>query len=107
MISRCTCAGWSNSYLLEKSPKREILALRKQPNYLLSITKYIYKNDRNTESNIMRGSRGYRHVCVCVGGGGPGQSDKKALITFFFVFFESSAYFTEVKWSISKKSIIF
>ena len=79
MISRCTCADWSNSYLLEKSPKREILALRKQPNYLLSITKYIYKNDRNTESNFMHGSRGFRHEWG--GGGGPGQSDKKALIT--------------------------
>ena len=46
------------------------------------------------------------------GGGGPGQSDKKkeALTTLFFVFVfcsYSSAYFTEVKWSISKKSIIF
>ena len=30
--------------------------------------------------------------------GGPGQSDKKALTTFFF---KSSAYFTEVKWLIS------
>ena len=46
-------------------------------------------------------------------GGGPGQSDKKALTTcfflFFFSFFLSSAYFTEVKWSrsISKKYIIF
>ena len=37
-------------------------------------------------------------------GGGPGQSDKKALATFFF---ESSAYFTEVKWLNSKKTIIF
>ena len=38
---------------------------------------------------------------------------KKALTTFFFFFFffffflRSSAYFTEVKWSISKKSVIF
>ena len=38
------------------------------------------------------------------GGEGPGQSDKKALTTFFF---QSSAYFTEVKWLISKKTIIF
>ena len=38
----------------------------------------------------MGGSRNFRQ-------GGPGQSD-----LFFF-----SAYFTEVKWSISKKSIIF
>ena len=37
----------------------------------------------------MRGSRGE---------GGPGRSDKKAL---------TSAYFTEVKWLISKKTIIF
>ena len=36
--------------------------------------------------------------------GCPGQSDKKKGLTFFF---KSSAYFTEVKWSISKKSIIF
>ena len=39
--------------------------------------------------------------------GGLGQSDKKALTTFFFSFFESSAYSTEVKWLISKKTIIF
>ena len=33
---------------------------------------------------------------------------KKALITFFlFCFFQFSVYLTEVKWSISKKSIIF
>ena len=37
------------------------------------------------------------------GGGFPGQSDKKALTTFF----KSAAYFTEVKWLISKKTIIF
>ena len=36
-----------------------------------------------------------------VGGGGPGQSEKK--IDGFF----SSGYFTEVKWLISKKIIIF
>ena len=42
------------------------------------------------------------------GGGGVQVSlTKKALTTFFLVFFKSSAYFTEVKWSISKKSIIF
>ena len=35
--------------------------------------------------------------------GVPSQSDKKAH-TFFF---KSSAYFTEVKWSISKNSFIF
>ena len=41
------------------------------------------------------------------GGGGPGQSDKKALTTVFFFFFLSpQLIFTEVKWSISKKSII-
>ena len=39
------------------------------------------------------------------GGGGPGQSDKKS--SDVFCFFLSSAYFTEVKWSLSKKSIIF
>ena len=41
------------------------------------------------------------------GGGGGGVQvslSKKALTTFFFL---SSAYFTEFKWSISKKSIIF
>ena len=42
------------------------------------------------------------------GGGGPGQYDKKALTALFFLlFFSSSAYFTEVKWLISKKTIIF
>ena len=37
--------------------------------------------------------------------GGPGQSDNKK--SSDILFFLSSAYFTEVKWSISKKSIIF
>ena len=32
---------------------------------------------------------------------------KKSSDNVFFFFFKSSAYFTEVKWSISKKSIIF
>ena len=48
------------------------------------------------------------------GGGGPGQSDKKSsdvvfffFFFFFFFFLKSSAYLTEVKWSISKKSICF
>ena len=50
---------------------------------------------------IMRGSRKFRRGG---GGGGPGQSDKKALTTFFF---SPQLIFTEVKWSISKKSIIF
>ena len=35
------------------------------------------------------------------GGGGPGQSDKKSPDVCFF---SSSAYFTEVKWLISKKT---
>ena len=35
------------------------------------------------------------------GGGGQGQSDKKKALTTFL------AYFTEVKWLISKKTIIF
>ena len=50
----------------------------------------------------LRGSRNFRQ-------GGPGQSDKKALTTFFCFFFVflPSAYFTEVKWLISKKPIIF
>ena len=46
--------------------------------------------------------------------GGPGQSDKKSsdnvFWVFFFLFFWSSAYFTEVKWLIknkNKKTIIF
>ena len=38
------------------------------------------------------------------GGGDPGQSDKKSPDNAFF---SSSAYFTEVKWLISKKTIIF
>ena len=47
------------------------------------------------------------------GGGGPGQSDKKTsdnvffCCFFLFCFFLSSAYSTEVKWLISKKTIIF
>ena len=44
----------------------------------------------------MRGSRNFRQG----GGGGPGQSDKKSSDNFFFL---SSANYTEVKWSISKK----
>ena len=49
----------------------------------------------------MRGSRNFRQGC-------PGQSNKKTPTTFFFVlFFKSSAYFTEVKWLIPKKTIIF
>ena len=43
----------------------------------------------------MRGSRNFRQ-------GGPGQSDKKSCFFFFFFL----AYFTEVKWLISKKTII-
>ena len=50
----------------------------------------------------MRGSRNFRQV-----GGGPGQSDKKSSDNVFFCFFLSSAYSTEVKWLISKKTIIF
>ena len=53
----------------------------------------------------MRGSRNFRQV-----GGGPGQSDKKSsdnVFFFVFFFFLSSAYSTEVKWLISKKTIIF
>ena len=48
------------------------------------------------------------------GGGGPRQSDKKnsdsvvCLFFFFLLFFLSPlAYFTEVKWLISKRNIIF
>ena len=37
---------------------------------------------------------------IFVRGGGPGQSVKKALTTFFFL---SSAYSSEVKWLIKKK----
>ena len=45
----------------------------------------------------MRGSRIFRQ-------GGPGQSDKKSPDNVLYL---SSAYFTEVKWLISKKTIIF
>ena len=41
------------------------------------------------------------------GGGGSSLTKKSSDVFFFFFFFLSSAYFTEVKWSISKKSIIF
>ena len=52
--------------------------------------------------------RGSRNFCQGVGSRPIWQTDKKALTTFFFFFFSwSSAYFKEVKWSISKKSIIF
>ena len=45
--------------------------------------------------------RGSRNFC-------PGQSDKKRTDNALFVrFFKSSAYFTEVKWLIPKKTIIF
>ena len=47
---------------------------------------------------VMCGSRIFRQ-------GGPGHSDKKE--SSENVLFQSSAYFTEVNWSISKKSIIF
>ena len=52
----------------------------------------------------MRGSRNFRQ-----GGGGGVQVNltKKALTFFFVVFFLSSAYSSEVKWLISKKTIIF
>ena len=59
----------------------------------------------------MRGSRNFRQGGGGGGGGGGGAVQvsltKKSSDVFFFVFFLSSAYFTEVKWSISKKSIIF
>ena len=54
----------------------------------------------------MRGSRNFHQE-------GPGQSDKKSsdnvffFFFFFFFSFKSSAYFTEVQWFISKKTIIF
>ena len=55
--------------------------------------------------------RGFRNFRQGGGEGGPGQSDQKSsnnvFFVFFYVFFWSSAYFKEVKWSISKKSIIF
>ena len=59
--------------------------------------------------SLVKCMRGSRTFCQ----GGPGQSDKKSsdvcffFFFFFFFFFESSAHFTEAKWSISKKSIIF
>ena len=46
----------------------------------------------------MRGSRNFRQ-----GGGGPGQSDKKALTAFFLVL----SLFYSRKWLISKKTITF
>ena len=46
----------------------------------------------------MRGSRNFLQ-----GGGGPGQSDKKALTTFILVL----SLFYSRKWLISKKTIIF
>ena len=68
---------------------------------------------------LMRGSRNFRQG----GGGGGGGvqvglTDKKSCDVFFVLFFvfciffcfflfKSSAYFTEVKWSVSKKSVIF
>ena len=59
------------------------------------------KNEYN-----MRGSRNFRQ-----GGGVQVNLTKKALTTFFFFFFFffflSSAYSSEVKWLISKKTIIF
>ena len=58
----------------------------------------------------MHGSRNFRRGGGG-GGGGPGQTDKKSsdnvLFFLIYLFFLSSAYFIEVKWSISKKSIIF
>ena len=56
----------------------------------------------------MHGSRNFRQ-------GGPGQSGKKNsdnvvcfvfFVCFFCCCFLSSAYFTEVKWLISKKTIL-
>ena len=57
----------------------------------------------------MCGSRYFRQGGGGGGGGGPGQSDKKSYdsLFFFFVFFSPQLFFTEVKWLISKKSIIF
>ena len=64
---------------------------------------YNVKNEYN-----MRGSRNFRQGGGGGGGGGPGQSDKKSsFLFFFFFFFFSSAYSSEVKWLISKKTIIF
>ena len=51
----------------------------------------------------MRGSRNFRQGG---GGGGPGQSDKKSSDVFFVVFFVVLSLL-DVKWSISKNSIIF
>ena len=70
-------------------------------------------NSRFTDqlSAAMRGSRNFRHGGGR--GGGPRQSDKKKLwqrcfsLLFFLLFSKSSACFTEVKWLISKRNIIF
>ena len=53
-------------------------------------------------SAAMRGSRNFRHWGEG-GGGGPRQSDKKKHSDSVVC----SAYFTEVKWLISKRNIIF
>ena len=48
----------------------------------------------------MRRSRNFRQGGGGGGGGGPGQSDKKSSANVFFS--PLTAYFTEVKWLISK-----
>ena len=60
----------------------------------------------------MRGSRNFRQRGGGGGGGVQVNLTKKALTAlffffFFFFFFKSSAYFTEVKWLFSKKTIVF
>ena len=53
--------------------------------------------------HYMRGSRNFHQG----GGGGVQVNLTKKALTTFFLFFYSSTYFTEVKWLISKKTIMF
>ena len=56
--------------------------------------------DLDETRTVMRGSRNFRQG----GGGGVQVNLTKKLTTFFFY---SSAYFTEGKWLISKRTINF
>ena len=66
---------------------------------------FIFSRNFHFMGHFMRGSRNFRRRGG--GGGGPGQPDKKALTFLFVCFFLVLSLFTEVKWSISKTSIIF
>ena len=43
-------------------------------------------------------------MCVCMGGGGPGQSDKKAQRVFCVFIFSPPLIFSQVNWLASKKT---